>query len=208
MPESPTRERDPAAKRARIAEAALALFHAQGYAETTIDQIASAAQVGRRTVFNHFSGKEEILFDQFVARRDVTIQRLGDRPDSEPPLISLHAVLRELCEQGFDRRLLTHLRALLSTGPQNVGDQFSVGSRAFENRLVAVLQSRHVGQCSSLEIHALTLMATSWLTTASHIYLIEGRPSLVECFDEVVATCVRASVPNLERKIQHNSGCG
>jgi hypothetical protein len=31
-----------------------------------------------------------------------------------------------------------------------------------------------------------------WMTTASHIYLVEGRSSLVNCFDQVVSTCVRA----------------
>jgi hypothetical protein len=35
-------------------------------------------------------------------------------------------------------------------------------------------------------------MATTWFVTAIHIYLVEGRPSLVDCFDEVVATCRRA----------------
>jgi hypothetical protein len=34
-----------------------------------------------------------------------------------------------------------------------------------------------------------TLMATSWFTAAIHLYLTEDRPSLVECFDKVVATC-------------------
>src|SRR5205085_11466037 len=92
--------------RTRIAEAALELFATQGLAETTVDQIADAAGVGRRTVFHHFPTKEAILFDHFVLRRDVAIERLQERPRDEPPIVSLHTVLRELCDHGYDRRLL------------------------------------------------------------------------------------------------------
>jgi hypothetical protein len=34
-------------------------------------------------------------------------------------------------------------------------------------------------------------MAASWFLTAIHLYLVEGRASLLEYFDEVVATCAR-----------------
>lgn len=191
MPDRPNRERNPEAKRARIAGAGLELFQTQGYDETTIDQIAAAAGVGRRTVFHHFPSKEAILLDHLVVRREVALARLAERPDGEPPLVSLHAVLRGLCEEGYDRRLLAQIRAVLTTQPRPVTEQVSSGSRAFERGLVAALRERHGDRWSSLEIHAVTLMATGWFTTAAHLYLVEGRPSLVACFDETVATCVR-----------------
>ncbi len=53
------------------------LFVEQGYAETSIDQIADAAGVARRTVFRHFATKEAILFDHFVVRREHAVERLG-----------------------------------------------------------------------------------------------------------------------------------
>src|SRR5436309_2267115 len=74
------RERNPAAKRSRIAQSALELFKAQGFAETTIDQIAEAARVGRRTIFEHFPTKEAILFDHLVIRREGALQHLRERP--------------------------------------------------------------------------------------------------------------------------------
>src|SRR5207249_9331338 len=111
---SPTSERDPAATRARIAQAALELFEKRGYAETTIDQIAEAARVGRRTIFEHFPTKQAILFDHLVVRRDVALQRLTERPASEPPLVSLHAVVRDLCYEGYDRAFLSQIRAVLA----------------------------------------------------------------------------------------------
>jgi AcrR family transcriptional regulator len=116
--ETPSRDRKARETRARIADAALGLFLKQGYAETTIDQIAEVAGVSRRTVFHHFATKEAILFDHLVARREIAIQRLQERPPSEPPLASLHAVLRQLSELGYDRRLLAQIRAVLASEPQ------------------------------------------------------------------------------------------
>jgi len=77
----------------------------------------------------------------------------------------------------------------------------SVGSRAFQYRVIAALQSRDGERRSLLEIHAATLMTFAWFTTAADIYLIEGRPSLVECFDEVAATCLCGSADLLADRV-------
>lgn len=201
MARTPIRDRKARATRARIAETALGLFVSQGYAETTIDQIAAVARVGRRTIFRHFATKEAILFDHLVARREVALQRLRERPSSEPPLVSLHAVLRGLCEQGYDRRVFAQIRAVLATEPRLAGEELVVGLGAFEQQVIAVLERRRGGRGSSLERHALTRMAFSWFAAAAHVYVRERRRSLVKCFDEVVATCVQASARDLAARV-------
>jgi AcrR family transcriptional regulator len=181
------------ATRKRIAETALDLFQRQGYAETTFDQIAVAAAVGRRTIFRYFPTKEAILVDHLATSREVTLLRLQQRPVAEPLLVSLHTVLRDLAETGYDRRLLAQIRTVLTTQPQLARDELSVGTGQLERKLAEALQDRDGETRSSLEIKAMTLMATAWFTTAVHIYLVEGRPSLLACFDEVVATCLEAA---------------
>ena len=47
--------------RRRLAETGLRLFLENGYEETTLDAIAEAAGVSRRTVFHYFDQKEDIL---------------------------------------------------------------------------------------------------------------------------------------------------
>jgi AcrR family transcriptional regulator len=76
--------RDEQARRTRraIVTAAHDLFLAQGYAATTIDGIAQAAHVSRRTVFNSVGGKAALLklaLDWAVAGDDEPIA-MADRP--------------------------------------------------------------------------------------------------------------------------------
>ena len=60
------RERKKIRTRTAIREAALQLFLAQGYANTTIDQIVEAADVSSRTFYRYFGVKEALLIcDQF-----------------------------------------------------------------------------------------------------------------------------------------------
>ncbi len=196
------RDRKAKETRARIARTALELFISQGYAETTLDQIAEAADVGRRTIFDHFPSKEAMLFDHLVVRNEVAVKHLQDRPPSEPTVFSLYAVMRELCEQGYDRDLLALIRTVLKTESQFAYAQLSVGIRAFEKDLLAVLHDRLGPRESSLETWALVLMAQTWLDTAIRVYLFEGRSSLVEYFDQVVAACMRIMAEDLREAFE------
>lgn len=56
------RERKKARTRASIRSHAMRLFHEQGYYETTVNQIAEAAEVSPSTFFRYFSTKEDVVF--------------------------------------------------------------------------------------------------------------------------------------------------
>lgn len=56
------RERKRAQTAAAIEAEGLRLFASKGYADTTVDDIAAAAEVSRATAFRYFAAKEDILF--------------------------------------------------------------------------------------------------------------------------------------------------
>jgi AcrR family transcriptional regulator len=72
-------------RRRRTAEAivagALELFQERGFERTTIDQIAAAADISRRTFFRYFADKEELFF----AEDERLLQVIGDTLDQAPP---------------------------------------------------------------------------------------------------------------------------
>jgi AcrR family transcriptional regulator len=60
-PSSSRRQRRSAEIRERLFRAALVLFAKKGFAETTVEDITEAADVGKGTFFNYFPSKDHIL---------------------------------------------------------------------------------------------------------------------------------------------------
>jgi AcrR family transcriptional regulator len=72
-----------------IADVALQLFTERGYETVTIDDIAAAAGLSRRSVFRYFSTKEDIVVGKFDFVADDMLNRLRARPPAEPVWESL-----------------------------------------------------------------------------------------------------------------------
>lgn len=58
---SPVRRRRGRGARERILKAATDLFTAQGINATGMEQLTTAAEVSKRTLYQHFSGKDELV---------------------------------------------------------------------------------------------------------------------------------------------------
>lgn len=74
------RERKKQATRAAIHDAAMRLFAEHGFAATTVDRIAEAADVSRATVFTYFPTKEDIVFGDAPQALDALAGALRERP--------------------------------------------------------------------------------------------------------------------------------
>jgi len=65
-------------KRPRLVEAACAVFVEKGYASTRVAEIAERAGVGKGTVYEYFSSKEELLFAVFESINADISSRMND----------------------------------------------------------------------------------------------------------------------------------
>ncbi|MFD0382178.1 TetR family transcriptional regulator [Streptomyces stramineus] len=80
--------------RRKLAAAAMELFATKGYEATTVDEIAAAAGVARRTFFRHFRSKEEAIFPD----HDDTLVRAAGVLDAAPHENPLDTVCRGIKE--------------------------------------------------------------------------------------------------------------
>src|SRR4051812_41921439 len=57
--------RPPVSSRAAIERVAFTLFARQGFDETTVEDIAAAAGISRRTFFRYFASKNDVVWGEF-----------------------------------------------------------------------------------------------------------------------------------------------
>ncbi|WP_246243226.1 mycofactocin system transcriptional regulator [Amycolatopsis pithecellobii] len=83
--------RKPITSRAEVEHVAFELFARQGFERTTVDDIAQAAGIGRRTFFRYFPSKNDIAWGDF----DGELARMRTQLAGYPPDVPLIDVIRE-----------------------------------------------------------------------------------------------------------------
>lgn len=76
--------------RKRILDAAYRLFRRQGYSRVSMDEIAAATTVTKRTLYYHFKSKDQLLADVLEAQHHLALaafQTFGDRLSGSPEAI-------------------------------------------------------------------------------------------------------------------------
>jgi AcrR family transcriptional regulator len=103
------RERKKARTRAELQRHALRLFRDRGWAATTVDDIAAAAEVSRSTFFRYFPTKEDVvLFDDVDPLYEQAFRAL---PSGTPLLEALRSCLRTaFASLDDEKRALEEIR--------------------------------------------------------------------------------------------------
>jgi AcrR family transcriptional regulator len=107
-------ERKRRAIRGELSEVALRLLTDRDFDSLTIDQIASAAGISRRTFFRYFTSKEDMVFaflDQWAVRLAADIVA---RPADEDPVAAVQNSFRQLTA-AYDDRALELVRLVRET---------------------------------------------------------------------------------------------
>lgn len=128
--------------RAQLAELALTSLLERGFDAVTIDELAAAAGISRRSFFRYFATKEEVVTCAFDATGDALLAEFGRRPRSEPPLRALRSSLQIVID-AFERdpaRTRATLRLIRRT-PALRG-QFLLQQEDWAEQLAAAMRAR------------------------------------------------------------------
>jgi AcrR family transcriptional regulator len=111
----PLPERKRQLVRQEIARAAWLLFAERGYEDTTVEAIARAAGVSRRSFFRYFSSKEDVVVGTSDALAEDVLAAFARRPKHEPPLVAIERALRpaietRLADAAESRAIISLLR--------------------------------------------------------------------------------------------------
>ena len=92
-------------RRKAILDAAMALFDRQGYASTTVDDVAAAAGISKGSVYNYFESKQDLftqIFNQAILQDEADVDALLGGPMSAGRKLCMmldywyHGVARDL----------------------------------------------------------------------------------------------------------------
>jgi AcrR family transcriptional regulator len=112
------RERKKQRTRETIARVGLELFSRHGFHDTTLKQIADAADVSPRTVSAYFPVKEEIVFADFEGLSEALSARLAEHREGETMADGLRDSIRSLVDAaGSDPERRRCLRELVESDP-------------------------------------------------------------------------------------------
>ena len=87
--------------RDELAEAALRLLAKQGFEETTVDELAAAAGVSRRTFFRYFASKEDVVISSVVVVTQGIVAEVAARPAEEPPAVAIREAVKIVTLEDF-----------------------------------------------------------------------------------------------------------
>jgi AcrR family transcriptional regulator len=150
------RERKKLKTKEAIQREALRLIQEQGYAETTIEQIAAAAEISPSTFFNYFPTKEDVvLFDRYDP---MIFSMMTSIPASEPLSAVLQGLLNGLAgvmERDHDV-ILT--RSKLSLAVPELRARFWEEIEKARDLIASILASRTGRDASDFELRVLAMI--------------------------------------------------
>jgi len=102
-----------------IVDTAARLFIQQGYAATSIEQIAAAAGSGKQTIYRRFVSKEA-LFIEVIDRRGQRLTQMAEaaRATGASPRDALRGIARLMLDFMLDPEMIGLLRVLIAETPR------------------------------------------------------------------------------------------
>lgn len=149
-PGRPSRQ-EAAETSARIIDAAARLFAAQGFAATSVEQVASACNAGKDTIYRRFPSKLALFGAVLESTRDRILTRLEGEIAAEPntgdPLERLRRIARWFLTVNLDPELLAFRRIALSeeTAFGELRERTPADDPIMDRLIVAVGQAQDAG---------------------------------------------------------------
>jgi AcrR family transcriptional regulator len=167
------RERKKQKTRWAIQEHAMRLFAQQGYEETTVEQIAAAAEISPSTFFRYFKTKEDVVVQDRYD--DLIVEKISAAPADLGPIATIRWTMRE----AFSSLDVGEIDAGLARGRLILENQ-AVRARSLENMLAvtdamsAALAARLGRPADDFRVRALCGACLGAMVQSIMSWMIEG----------------------------------
>jgi AcrR family transcriptional regulator len=143
--------------RARLEEAALALYTERGFDSTTVAAIAQRAGVTERTFFRHFADKREVLFAGAGALQELLVSTVANAPESLAPIDAAAAGLEAAGALLEEHRATVRRRAAIIAGTPELRERELIKLASLSTALADTFRRRGLsGPAASLTAEVAT----------------------------------------------------
>ncbi|MYX40645.1 TetR family transcriptional regulator, partial [Streptomyces sp. SID89] len=153
--------------RIRLADAAFALFDERGYEQTTVDDIAERAGVGRTTFFRHYRSKEAVIFPDHDRLLELIRDRLATS-SHRTALVAVSDAVRLVLLHYIEEGDLARRRYALTSKVSALRDR-EIASVARYQRLFREFIADWMGDPTTSASLRAELMAASVVAAHNHV---------------------------------------
>lgn len=189
-PPAGVRERKRRETLRRITDAGVRLFIEKGFDGTTVDEVAGAAGISRRTFFHYFESKDDILLTLQSDIGELFAAEVRKAPPAETPLEVVRDAALTVCASFPHEDMLTLDR--LMRGSASVQARKQASYRQQEDALFSALRERWPESERETRLRVVAMVAVGATRLASETFSRENgaRPFgevLRDAFDAMTA---------------------
>jgi AcrR family transcriptional regulator len=184
------RERKRQQTRERLTRMAMALFRERGFEATTLDDIAAAADISRRSFFHYFASKEDVVFAWQEEITAALIDAVAARPAAESMLTAAENAILAMVRQLEPGEAIAMAQLKRDNPALQARDQ--VKYEKLERALTDALVRRAGHKTEKLKARLVAMIATGAMRIGGEFWAIEGAREKPEAQAKRTFAAIRA----------------
>jgi AcrR family transcriptional regulator len=184
------RERKRQQTRERLTRMAMALFLERGFEATTLDDIAVAADISRRSFFHYFASKEDVVFAWQEEITAALVAAVAARPAAESMLNAAENAILAMIRQIEPGEAIAMAQLKRDNPALQARDQ--VKYEKLERALADALAKRAGHKTEKLKARLVAMITTGVMRIGSELWATEGAREKPEAQAKRTFTAIRA----------------
>ena len=184
------RERKRQQTRERLTRAAMALFLDRGFEATTLDDIAAAAEISRRSFFHYFASKEDVVFAWQEDSTSALVAAVASRPATESMLVAAENAIAAMVRQLEPGEAIAMAQLKRDNPALQARDQ--VKYEKLERALAEALGKRAGHKTEKLEARLVAMIATGAMRIGGELWAADGAREKPEAQAKRIFAAIRA----------------
>ena len=185
--------------REAIAAAGMGLFVKRGFDHVTVGEIARAAGVSEKTVFNYFPTKEDIFFDEVPKRLEALAEAIRSRDPGQSLVEAMHGLHAKECGRLASPGFAQFARAIAASPALQAKEMEVMGQ--FTDHLAATIREELTLHPADAQIAANLLMSVHW-----QFFRNAREHALAGCSGPTAVRRLRKDLERAYRLLEHGLG--